>query len=229
MWRPLCVCRSRVAATRSLPKDMAPLRPTCAPPPLPTTHPPAPVFAGRAHSARQLHARVRGVATCRLQRMGLCAALSGWRRRRRLACAAAATARRRDGSTGCGRQLRRRRHRAAARAGVVGRRELRDQVRRDAAAVRNRRGLAGVSIRRSRTPPPARRRPAVSPARGVALVTPPPPPPPIGGPYSAHPLALLVARRVPVAASLMIAGATSFNCWKWFQRSQEDGDFGGLV
>jgi len=27
----------------------------------------------------------------------------------------------------------------------------------------------------------------------------------------------------------MIAAATGFNCWKWQQRSQAEGDFGGLI
>jgi len=34
---------------------------------------------------------------------------------------------------------------------------------------------------------------------------------------------------VPVAASLMIAGVTSFNIFKWQQRSQAEEDFGGLI
>ncbi|EOD25635.1 hypothetical protein EMIHUDRAFT_115369 [Emiliania huxleyi CCMP1516] len=32
-----------------------------------------------------------------------------------------------------------------------------------------------------------------------------------------------------VLAPLMVVAATGFNCWKWWQRSQEDRDFGGLI
>jgi hypothetical protein len=34
---------------------------------------------------------------------------------------------------------------------------------------------------------------------------------------------------VPIVATFMLASATGFNCWKWFQRSQEEGDFGGFI
>ena len=34
---------------------------------------------------------------------------------------------------------------------------------------------------------------------------------------------------VPIVATLMVVTATGFNCWKWFQRSREEGDFGGLI
>jgi len=34
---------------------------------------------------------------------------------------------------------------------------------------------------------------------------------------------------VQVLAPLMVVAATGFNCWKWWQRSQEDRDFGGLI
>ena len=34
---------------------------------------------------------------------------------------------------------------------------------------------------------------------------------------------------VPVVATLMIAGVTGFNVYKWQQRSQEETDFGGLI
>ena len=34
---------------------------------------------------------------------------------------------------------------------------------------------------------------------------------------------------VPVVATLLIVAASSFNVWKWQQRSQEEADFGGLI
>ena len=34
---------------------------------------------------------------------------------------------------------------------------------------------------------------------------------------------------VPVVATLMILGATAFNVNKWNERSNEEGDFGGLI
>jgi len=34
---------------------------------------------------------------------------------------------------------------------------------------------------------------------------------------------------VPIVATLMVISASSFNCYKWFQRSKEESDFGGLI
>ena len=42
-------------------------------------------------------------------------------------------------------------------------------------------------------------------------------------------IAALVTLAVPVVATLMILGATAFNVNKWNERSNEEGDFGGLI